>query len=97
MKYFCTISIPIPYRMDKIVIVMKIFLGRGLEKTRHQTNTRIKNKRTWIHLSNKSLSSHLIFGRLVPGIQSNVVTIKSQMIAKTIVETLFFNTNFLRI
>ena len=55
------------------------------------------NKKTWIHLSNQILSSHVIFGSFVPGMQSKMVMIKNQMIAKTIVETFFFNTDFFRI
>jgi len=55
------------------------------------------NKKTWTHLSSQILFSHLNFGNSVPGIQSKVVMIKSQIRAKIIVETFFFNADFFRI
>ena len=55
------------------------------------------NKKIWTHLSSHILLSHLNFGSSVPGIQSKIVMIKSQITAKMIVKTFFFNADFFRI
>ena len=102
IKYFCTNSIAMPYKQPTTIILKKIlrllicvfFL---CEYAMLQRITNIINKKIWTHLSSHILSCHVILGSFDPGMQSKLVTSKSQMTAKTIDETFFFNADFFRI